>query len=66
VCPADVGSRDADAANVSLRRWPLSKRVNSSRTPDDYSSLIEKLQFDSGNFRDRSHHAQAFVNRDRK
>ena len=32
------------AANDMLRRWPVSKRVNSSRAPDDDASLIEKVE----------------------
>jgi hypothetical protein len=27
-----------------LQKWPLSKRVNSSRTPDDDPTLIERLE----------------------
>jgi putative SOS response-associated peptidase YedK len=26
-----------------LQRWPVSKRVNSSRAPDDDATLIEKI-----------------------
>ena len=26
-----------------LQRWPVSKRVNSSRTPDDDPTLIERI-----------------------
>jgi putative SOS response-associated peptidase YedK len=29
------------AANDLLQRWPVSKRVNSSRAPDDDPSLID-------------------------
>ena len=32
------------AANDVLQRWPVSKRVNSSRTSDDDSSLIEEIE----------------------
>jgi putative SOS response-associated peptidase YedK len=31
------------AANDVLQRWPVSKRVNSSRASDDDSSLIEQI-----------------------
>jgi putative SOS response-associated peptidase YedK len=31
------------AANDVLRRWPVSKRVNSSRAPDDDPSLIQAI-----------------------
>jgi hypothetical protein len=31
------------AANDVLQRWPVSKRVNSSRTSDDDASLIEQI-----------------------
>jgi putative SOS response-associated peptidase YedK len=27
-----------------LQKWPVSKRVNNSRTPDDDASLIERLE----------------------
>jgi putative SOS response-associated peptidase YedK len=32
------------AADHLLQRWPVSKRVNSSRAPDDGSTLIERIQ----------------------
>ena len=31
------------AADDVLQRWPVSKRVNSSRAPDDDPTLIEKI-----------------------
>jgi putative SOS response-associated peptidase YedK len=31
------------AAENVLQKWPVSKRVNSSRAPDDDQTLIEKL-----------------------
>jgi len=31
------------AANDFLQRWPVSKRVNSSRAPNDDPSLIERI-----------------------
>jgi putative SOS response-associated peptidase YedK len=31
------------AAEDFLRRWPVSKRVNSSRAPDDDPTLIDKV-----------------------
>ena len=31
------------AADNVLQRWPVSKRVNSSRTPGDDPTLIEKV-----------------------
>jgi putative SOS response-associated peptidase YedK len=31
------------AANDLLQRWPVSRRVNSSRAPDDDPTLIEKI-----------------------
>jgi putative SOS response-associated peptidase YedK len=31
------------AANDALQRWPVSRRVNSSRTPTDDPSLIERV-----------------------
>jgi putative SOS response-associated peptidase YedK len=31
------------AANDVLQRWPVSKRVNSSRASDDDASLIEQI-----------------------
>jgi len=33
---------DGSVANDYLQRWPVSKRVNSSRASDDDSTLIEK------------------------
>jgi putative SOS response-associated peptidase YedK len=32
------------AAENMLQRWPVSKRVNSSRAPDDDSTLIDKVK----------------------
>jgi putative SOS response-associated peptidase YedK len=31
------------AANDALQRWPVSKRVNSSRAPDDAPTLIDRI-----------------------
>jgi putative SOS response-associated peptidase YedK len=31
------------AADDLLERWPVSKRVNSSRAPDDDRTLIERI-----------------------
>ena len=31
------------AANDVLQRWPVSKRVSSSRAPDDDATLIEPV-----------------------
>ena len=31
------------AANDLLQRWPVSRRVNSSRAPDDDPTLIERM-----------------------
>jgi putative SOS response-associated peptidase YedK len=31
------------AANDLLQRWPVSRRVNSSRAPDDDATLIDKI-----------------------
>jgi putative SOS response-associated peptidase YedK len=31
------------AANDLLQRWPVSKRVNSSRAPDEDSTLIDRI-----------------------
>jgi hypothetical protein len=31
------------AAEEFLQRWPVSKRVNSSRAPDDAPTLIEQI-----------------------
>ena len=31
------------AANDLLQRWPVSRRVNSSRAPDDDPTLIERI-----------------------
>jgi putative SOS response-associated peptidase YedK len=35
------------AASDLLQRWPVSKRVNSSRAPDEDASLIEKVELTS-------------------
>jgi putative SOS response-associated peptidase YedK len=32
------------AAEDLLQRWPVSKRVNSSRAPDDDATLIDKTE----------------------
>jgi putative SOS response-associated peptidase YedK len=41
------GEADLDvlkpAANDLLQRWPVSRRVNSSRAPDDDQTLIERI-----------------------
>jgi hypothetical protein len=34
------------AAEGVLEKWPVSKRVNSSRAPDDDASLIEAIDDD--------------------
>jgi hypothetical protein len=31
------------AGETMLQKWPVSKRVNSSRAPDDDPTLIERL-----------------------
>jgi hypothetical protein len=31
------------AAENALQKWPISKRVNSSRAPDDDATLIDKI-----------------------
>jgi putative SOS response-associated peptidase YedK len=31
------------AAENVLQKWPVSKRINSSRAPDDDSTLIDKV-----------------------
>jgi putative SOS response-associated peptidase YedK len=36
------------AANNVLQCWPVSRRVNSSRAPDDDASLIEAVAVDAG------------------
>jgi hypothetical protein len=33
------------AANELLQRWPSSKRVNSSRAPNDDLTLIDRISF---------------------
>ena len=33
----------APAAENVLQRWPVSKRVNSSRAPDDDPTLIDRI-----------------------
>ena len=35
------------AAEGVLQKWPVSKRVNSSRAPDDDASLIEAIDEDA-------------------
>jgi hypothetical protein len=32
------------AGEHALQKWPVSKRVNSSRAPDDDASLIESIE----------------------
>ena len=36
------------AANDVLQKWPVSKRVNSSRAPGDDSTLIERIAVEAG------------------
>jgi hypothetical protein len=36
-------AQDHGAASIR-RRWPVSKRINSSRTPDDDPLLIENIE----------------------
>jgi hypothetical protein len=44
-CPAcrQIG----EVAESVLQKWPVSKRVNSSRAPDDDASLIEAIDADT-------------------
>ena len=54
--PGDFGSWLNDggtallrpAANDVLQRWPVSKRVNSSKAPDDDPTLIERVDLSPG------------------
>jgi putative SOS response-associated peptidase YedK len=39
----DAAALMKPAGNDVLQKWPVSKRVNSSRAPDDDPSLIERL-----------------------
>jgi putative SOS response-associated peptidase YedK len=41
------------AANDLLHRWPVSKRVNSSRAPDDDPTLIERIACPANTRRER-------------
>jgi hypothetical protein len=41
-------SRREPAANDVLQRWPVSKRVNSSKAPDDDPTLIERVDLSPG------------------
>jgi putative SOS response-associated peptidase YedK len=36
------------AANDVLQKWPVSKRVNSSRAPGDDPTLIERIAVEAG------------------
>ena len=45
--PKDVGALMKPAGEDVLQKWPVSKRVNSSRAPDDDASLIEEIDEDS-------------------
>jgi putative SOS response-associated peptidase YedK len=40
----DAAALMKPAAEDVLQKWPVSKRVNSSRAPDDDATLIEKLE----------------------
>jgi putative SOS response-associated peptidase YedK len=40
----DAAALMKPAADDILQKWPVSKRVNSSRAPDDDSSLIEPIE----------------------
>jgi putative SOS response-associated peptidase YedK len=35
------------AANEVLQKWPVSPRVNSSRTSDEDATLIERIELDA-------------------
>jgi putative SOS response-associated peptidase YedK len=39
----DAAALMKPAGNDVLQKWPVSKRVNSSRAPDDDPTLIERL-----------------------
>jgi putative SOS response-associated peptidase YedK len=40
----DAAAMMKPAAEYVLQKWPVSKRVNSSRAPDDDASLIESTE----------------------
>src|SRR5829696_5669327 len=42
------------AANDVLQKWPVSKRVNSSRAPGDDPTLIERIGAGAGHLSDRA------------
>jgi putative SOS response-associated peptidase YedK len=44
--PGDAAALMKPAAEGVLEKWPVSKRVNSSRAPDDDASLIEPIDGD--------------------
>jgi putative SOS response-associated peptidase YedK len=46
--PADAAALMKPAAEGVLEKWPVSKRVNSSRAPDDDASLIEAIDEGAG------------------
>jgi hypothetical protein len=39
-----LDERQGQAADDRLQMWPVSKRVNSSRTPGDDPTLIEEMK----------------------
>jgi ATP-dependent DNA ligase len=43
VRPEPIEDRKRLAAHDVLQRWPVSKRVNSSRAPDDDPTLVEPI-----------------------
>jgi putative SOS response-associated peptidase YedK len=43
----DAAALMKPAAESVLQKWPVSKRVNSSRAPDDDASLIEAIDEDA-------------------
>jgi putative SOS response-associated peptidase YedK len=45
--PKDAAALMKPAAEGVLEKWPVSKRVNSSRAPDDDASLIEAIDGDT-------------------
>ena len=45
--PTDAAALMKPAAEGVLEKWPVSKRVNSSRAPDDDASLIEAIDRDT-------------------
>jgi putative SOS response-associated peptidase YedK len=42
----DAAALMTPAGDDVLQRWPVSKRVNSSRAPDDDATLIDKVELD--------------------